>query len=104
MNSLSRFVRWLLLRRWFMPVVILLAILLTLPSLWVGWAIDDYYQRWVLVQSPAYADLLPARLDMFNFVDGDVQRNERMKEIGLVPWWIYPGLRGAFWKPVTALM
>ncbi|OHB82043.1 MAG: hypothetical protein A2W31_06530 [Planctomycetes bacterium RBG_16_64_10] len=93
----------LLVQRWLGPGAALGALLLTLPALGVGWVADDHYQRWVLRQSPVYAGLRPPPADMFRFVDGNPRRTERMKEIGLVPWWTSPTMRVAFWRPLTVL-
>jgi hypothetical protein len=100
---LREIVSRMLVSRWLGPVAALVGVLLVSPSLNIGWFLDDYYQRWILVQSPAYSDIRPAQSDMFRFFDGDPHRNQRMKEIGLLPWWISTGLKASFWKPITSL-
>ncbi|MGA2797294.1 MAG: hypothetical protein ABSE63_06945 [Thermoguttaceae bacterium] len=99
---LGKFVARMLISRWLGPVAALVGVLLVSPSLNIGFLHDDYYHRWILTQSPAYADIRPAQSDMFRFFDGDPHRNQRMKEIGM-PWWISTGIRLAFWKPITTL-
>ena len=47
------------------------AIVLTLPSLRVGWIIDDHFHRLVMVGSGRFREGLPDRLDMFRFLTGD---------------------------------
>ncbi len=98
-----KFMEKILVSRWLGPVAALVGVLLVLPSLNIGWFLDDYYQRWLLVQSPVYSEVRPAQTDMFRFMDGDVHRNQRMKEIGMAPWWMSTGVRGAFWKPLTTM-
>ncbi len=98
-----KFVQRILVNRWIGPAAALVGVLLASPSLNIGWFLDDYYQRWILVQSPVYSEIRPAQSDMFRFFDGDPHRNQRMKEIGLLPWWISTGIRGAFWRPLTAI-
>ena len=100
---LRKFVERILVSRWLGPVAALVGVLLVSPSLNIGLFIDDYYHRWILVQSPIYSEVRPAQSDMFCFFDGDPHRNQRMKEIGLLPWWISTGLRIEFWKPITTL-
>ena len=80
-----------------------LGMLLTLPSLWGGWVIDDHYHRQVLLGSDRLQGILGSRLDLFRFFDGDPERTQRMMDLGIVPWWTVKDLRGAFWRPVTAL-
>jgi hypothetical protein len=80
----------------------LLAAVLTLPSLRVGWLTDDHYQRWVLSGNATFAELRGGTLEMFLFFDGDPARTRRMMELGLASWWTYPELRARFWRPISA--
>lgn len=98
----SRIVR-ILLSPWFPWASIALAILLVAPSLTTGWAMDDYYERWLLAGSPKFHELGYPPIDMFRFFDLDHERTQRMKEIGFVPWWTSPNLHAAFWRPLAAL-
>jgi len=87
----------------FMPVVLaVLAVALTLPSLDAGLIADDYYLRWTVMGSRDYQGIAPAPWDMWRFFDGNPQRTERMMDLGLLPWWTFPQLKGAFWRPVAA--
>ena len=81
----------------------LLGMLLTLPSLWGGWVIDDHFHRQTFLGSDHLGGILGSRLDMFRFFDGDPARTQRMMDLGIVPWWTVKDLRGAFWRPVAAL-
>ena len=49
-----RFARWLRHPRLAIGLAIV-AVVLSLPALWVGWQLDDHYQRLVLTGSPASA-------------------------------------------------
>jgi hypothetical protein len=80
-----------------------LASLLTLGSLWVGLRLDDYFGRWVVCGCPANRDVALNPIDAYCFADGDQRRNERMKDIGLLPWWSNNHLKAAFWRPITVL-
>lgn len=81
----------------------LVGILLTLPSLGAGRLADDLYHRWVLDQTPVFTEVRPGPLDIFRFLDGNPARTTRMRDLGIAPWWIDPQVKGAFWRPVTAL-
>lgn len=81
-----------------------IAVLLTLSSLSVGWLLDDYQHRLILTKgTDATGQLLKSEFDLFNFLDGDVERTKRGMDIGLVPWWTYPEVKGAFWRPLASL-
>jgi hypothetical protein len=81
----------------------LLAVLLTLPSLRVGLVADDYYHRAAFIPSRVLGGLVPQPLDMFRFFDGDPARVQRGLDVGFLPWWTYPKVRAAFWRPLTVL-
>ena len=89
--------------RAFLPALTVLAIALVLPSLWAGLWSDDYALLAILSGSSALSDVYPSRLDIFNFFDGTPGRTRRMLDLGLLPWWTFPGARVAFWRPVSAL-
>jgi hypothetical protein len=93
--------------RWTIAVATLLAVVLTLPSLRAGLFADDHYQRWLLTagragNGAAYAEIRPAALEMFTFVDGDPRRTRRMKELGLAMWCLYDGTLARFCRPLTS--
>lgn len=83
--------------------VALVAIVLTLPSVFTGWVVDDYFHRVTLTGEGMFAPFVRARFDLFQFFDGDPQRTWRMMDLGFAPWWTYPHIRGAFWRPLTVL-
>ena len=90
-------------RRYFPGLVVIVALLLTLPALWCGRQIDDHFHRFVLLGSPGIPALHAAPTDLFALIDGDPERNHQLMDIGLMPWWTYEGLRIAFWRPLSAL-
>ena len=81
----------------------LLAVLLTLPSLSVGLIGDDYYHRVALGGANFFSPFVHGPGDMFRFFDGDAERTWQMTDIGFIPWWTYPNLKAAFWRPLTVL-
>lgn len=91
--ALPRYCRWLL----------ALALLLTAPSLWVGLQLDDYF-HWGLVtqQNPVLDTASPASpYGLFSFLDGDPGRVLDLTNLGLLPWWTFPEVKYAFWRPLT---
>ena len=89
--------------RWFLPTLTGLAIALVLPSARIGLCCDDFVLLGILSGSSPLRDLYPWRLDVFNFFDGRPERMFRLLDLGLLPWWTFPGARVAFWRPVSAL-
>lgn len=91
--------------RWVPQLPIVVAILLTLPSVWVGLQLDDYF-HWALV---THNELVSAGKDLgglfglFTFLDGDVKRTQFLMDQGMVPWWTLPDIKYAFWRPVSEL-
>ncbi len=81
----------------------LLAMLLASPSIFAGWVADDYYHRVKLVDHSRFHEVIAPSLDIFNFFDGDPARTHKMMDLGITPWWTYPELHGAFWRPLSAL-
>ncbi|MBV8559068.1 MAG: hypothetical protein JO116_26305, partial [Planctomycetaceae bacterium] len=95
-NSRKRFASAVgaLLRHRYLPgLAALLAVLLTLPSLKGGWTLDDFYHREVLLGTSRFRDLFGPPDEMVRFLRGDPERTGRGMDIGLLPWWTYPGLK-----------
>ena len=82
-----------------------LALLLMLPSLWVGLQIDDYF-HWGLVNQRSDVLLSHSPLSpfgLFSFLDGDTARVRQLMDLGLLPWWTNPLVEYAFWRPLTEI-
>ena len=79
----------------------LLSAVLTLPALWVGWHVDDWFHQALLrgVQLPAQTGDRWAGL--FDFMGGDPTRTAHMRDGGFVPWWLPEGFQVRFFRPVT---
>ena len=91
---------WLADRR--LPFLLaILAILLTLPSLWAGFAADDYYHRIRLLGSSALPGISRSPLKLFTFADGDPAYAYRMMDVGCWPWWSLDELRVSFFRPIA---
>lgn len=90
-------------RRWFPAAVGAAAVLFALPALGVGWIMDDYYHRMILLRRSPWSEVLGPPADMFRFMTGDRGRTWRIVEMGLWPWWTDPDLKGAFLQALTVL-
>jgi len=80
-----------------------LAILLTLPSLKAGWLVDDYHHKLVMSDYEGVVKFLESPLDMFNFLDGDPERAAKGIDYGILPWWTYDKVKGAFLRPLASI-
>jgi hypothetical protein len=85
-------------------IAALVGVALCLPSLWVGFVGDDYHHRSLLTGAPGFPDLAEHPLNLFSFLDGDVERNRLLKEYGLLPWWVWEDIRAAMWRPVASAL
>jgi len=72
-----------------------LAICLTLPALWVGWQLDDHFQRLVMVGGTGL-DIEPGQ--MFSSLDGDPETNRLYIDMGVLPWWTADTFRLSFFR------
>jgi hypothetical protein len=85
-----------------------LGMVLALPSLLVGWQVDDHAMRLTLFGGPSHLDLSShARFDAINklflFVDGVPEDVHWAQDVGALPWWSSPHLQLNFWRPISAL-
>ena len=64
----------------------LLSVLLALPALGVGFVLDDYYHRAVLLELPQFRELFGPPAAMFRFFRGDPERTGRVMDLGFFPW------------------
>ena len=78
----------------------LLAVVLALPSLANGLALDDYIHQGMVRSGPAVPNR--AAWNLFDFVspDGDIQA---LIDGGWLPWWTFEKLRVRFLRPLTSL-
>ncbi|HEY2154225.1 MAG TPA: hypothetical protein VGH33_01250, partial [Isosphaeraceae bacterium] len=90
--------------RWWFPLAVgALAVVFALPSLGVGFIVDDYYHRMILLRREPWAGVLGTPAEMFCFFTGDPGRTGRIVEMGLWPWWTDLHLKGAFLQALTVL-
>lgn len=81
-------------------IPLLLAALLALPSLGVGWLVDDYVHRAAVDGNIAGH---PGGLDLYDFADGNPQRMAWNQDHGF-PWWTAPDLKVRFLRPLSSLL
>ena len=80
-----------------------LAVVVCVPSLWLGWVADDHIMRVYLSDPPVYPEWSGSPLRMFGFFFGDEEVNRRLMATGGLPWWTPPDFRVAFFRPLSAL-
>ena len=81
----------------------MLAMLLCVPSLWLGWQTDDYIHRAALIAQPGFRELARSPADLFGFIKGDESANRRAIALGHLPWWSNERLRLAFLRPISGI-
>ncbi len=95
-----------LLRRLESPRVViwvaLLAILLVVPAVNIGFTADDHVLRARIGDSTVFAGFPATRWDLFVFVDGSAAQREQLLDGGTFAWWVAPDYKLAFWRPVSA--
>lgn len=79
---------------------LLLAALLGLPSLGVGWLVDDYVHRAAVDGNIAGH---PGGLELYDFADGNPQRMAWNQDHGF-PWWTAPDLKVRFFRPLSSVL
>jgi hypothetical protein len=75
--------------------------LLALPSIAIGFQLDDYVHRYMLSSRPGAAELLHAYESPFGIANGDPATNHWQIEQGYAPWWTYPDLLVSLWRPLS---
>ncbi len=81
-------------------LIIPIALLLTLPSLWNGLQFDDYVHQPLIV---AADNLSEVTTELFAFLENDSTATKSLIEQGVLPWWTLPDVHISFWRPLTAL-
>jgi len=79
----------------------LLAMLFVLPSLRIGWQMDDNFHRLILLgKTPPNGEKL-SPLNLFSFLNGDPVKNHTLMDNGFLPWWTLKDIRIRFFRPLT---
>ena len=83
------------------PRLIAGALLLTLPSLFIGFFMDDFVGRYVYSDLPGARDLSRILSGGFGLANGIPADTSWQIEHGHAPWWTYEHLRVAFFRPLA---
>ncbi len=75
----------------------LVAVLLTLPALDIGWQLDDHFLRLVM-SAPADSEF--TAMEGFSTLK-DAEANRRYRDLGYLPWWTPDDFRLAFFRPLS---
>jgi hypothetical protein len=84
--------------------VVGVAVLLTLPTLTLGFMIDDFSHRLMLDRKVVFPGGQRAIWDLFRFQDSDRGTFHELMTSGIAPWWTVPDFRLAFFRPLTSLL
>lgn len=88
--------------RYWPLLLALLASLLCIPSLFIGFNLDDYLHRAMFTEVPGFEGLKSTPLNPFSFYDGSRSHATWMMIRGLGAWWTNPTLKVVFWRPLAA--
>lgn len=91
--------RWLAFPR-ILWLSLLAALLLALPTVWLGFITDDFGHLLLLEGLSAQG----APYDLFRFASGDAAALKPMLDHGPYPWWTLPELKLAFWRPLSSAL
>jgi len=72
-----------------------------LPSLNMGWQMDDHMLRSNLRGFPGWEDVENAAPSLFGISTGQPELLRELRDRGLVPWWTDETLRLAFLRPIS---
>ena len=81
-------------------VSLLAALLLVLPTVWLGFMADDFGHLLVLEGMQTTG----SPYDLFRFTDGDPAALQPLVDRGPYPWWTLPELKLAFWRPLSSAL
>jgi hypothetical protein len=80
------------------PAAVAIALLLTFRAIYSGLQADDYYHRAVLRRSARFDKQLRGPQAMFRFFTGDPEHTRYWMDVGLLPWWTDPNIKGEFFQ------
>ncbi|WNG36218.1 hypothetical protein F0U61_23010 [Archangium violaceum] len=91
--------------RWFafprmLWLSLLAALVLALPTAWLGFISDDFIHLLILEGFPAPG----TPWDLFRFAGGDPAGLQPLLDEGPYPWWTLPELKLTFWRPLSSAL
>lgn len=78
-----------------------LSVLLTLPGLWTGWQVDDWFHQALLQGVSLPVQSGEPWSGMFDFLSNEPARAAKMRNFGFAPWWLPDSFQVRFFRPVT---
>lgn len=90
-------------RRYWPAILAGIGIILTLPALGSGLVFDDYWHSTMFAGRWPWPADDGSLVGMFSFLDGTLEGSQALKEAGIAPWWMFDGIKAAFWRPLTEL-
>src|SRR5260370_33912359 len=84
--------------------VVVAAVALTLPTVMLGYMLDDCSHRLMRDRSSPFPGGQRALWDLFRFQDADRSTFRGLLEAGIAPWWTATDFRLAFFRPLTSLL
>jgi hypothetical protein len=81
-------------------LALVVALVLALPTLGMGFALDDHIH--LLILEGRWP--LGSPFDLFRFAGGDAEGMRRIVQEGPYPWWTLPELKIAFWRPLSSAL
>ena len=88
---------------WIPAIAALLAVGLTLPSLWNNLNFDDYFQRLALQEDTRVIPRSSSPLNLFCFDSGNPEENWRLINKGVRPWWANDESKMCFFRPISSI-
>jgi hypothetical protein len=78
------------------------AVVLSIPTLFCGLEVDDWWHRVLLTRTDVGAPGPPPPWNMFRAFDGRPEWTRWAIDHGIGAWWAEPNVRAAFFRPLTA--
>jgi len=101
MARLSSWLKRVLSSRGAPLAIVLVAVVVSLPTLAHGISADDYWHELAFTNvAPDWAPMKNAWWDLFRFFDGG-ERNVWLVRTGLAPWWVDPSVRMILFRPLS---
>jgi hypothetical protein len=83
--------------------ILVIAVVLVLPCITVGFAADDHVQRVAAEQGAGIADFQRGFLDLFTFSSGRPEEVGALRDAGVFGWWVAEDLKLSFFRPLSSL-
>jgi hypothetical protein len=107
---MSGFIKKILSREGIILLLPVVALVISLPFLSLGWMFDDSFFRFQMRNTVAVKEYLPEEFaynpvrGFYSFVDKNPERTYFLKDRGLISWWGNDKTAIAFWRPLTSTL